>query len=82
MIDTKRMRRSAALLLDGAGNREEAAEQLEAAAAEIDRQRALKQPAVPTRDEIIKLWGVSVLETATGLDAMEYFTRAILEPNG
>jgi len=51
------------------------------AADEIERLRALKQPAMPTRDEIIKLWDLAMLETATELDAMEYFTRAVLVPN-
>lgn len=36
---------------------------------------------MPTRDEIIKLWELAMRETADGLDAMEYFARAILRPN-
>lgn len=34
--------------------------------------------AEPTRDEILKLWNLAMLETADGLDAMQYYTRAIL----
>src|SRR3546814_17298085 len=45
---------------------------------EIERLRA--RP-IPARDEIIKLWELAMLETTSGLDAMEYFARAILRPN-
>src|SRR3546814_14762556 len=45
---------------------------------EIERLRA--RP-IPARDEIIKLWELAMLETTSGLDAIEYFARAILRPN-
>ena len=73
--------RVAATKLGRSDEWEDLRDDLHHAAAEIERLRALKQPAIPTRDEIIKLWDLAMLETATGLDAMEYFTRAILVPN-
>lgn len=42
---------------------------------------AQRATAAPTRDEIIKLWDLAMLETTSGLDAMEYFARAILRHN-
>lgn len=45
-------------------------------AAEVRAERDM-----PTRDEIIKMWELAMRETTSGLDAMEYFTRAILQPN-
>lgn len=36
----------------------------------------------PSREEIIQMWDLAMLETASGLDAMQYFARAVLKRYG